>query len=89
MTRTKKFVSRRLFLRRGLTGAVTALAPLALRRARAQDFPKMSKQEAGYFERDQPAAQMCGQCVFLIRPNDCRFVQGPISELGTCKYYSD
>jgi hypothetical protein len=49
----------------------------------------MSKEEAGYFERDRPAAQMCGQCVFFIRPSDCRFVQGPISELGTCKYYSD
>ena len=49
----------------------------------------MTKQEAGYIERSQPAAQMCGQCVFFLRPDQCRFVEGPVSELGTCRYYSD
>jgi hypothetical protein len=82
-------VNRRRFLRRGLSGIFTALAGLGQRPARAQDFPKMSKEEAGYFERGEPANQMCGQCVFFLRPNGCRIVEGTISELGTCKYYSD
>jgi hypothetical protein len=89
VTRSKDFAGRRLFLRRGLGIAYTVLGWRGLRPARAQDFPKMSKEEAGYLERREPAARMCGQCVFFIRPDDCRFVQGPISELGTCKYYSD
>lgn len=77
---------RRQFLRCGLTGTLTALAALAARPARAQDFPKMTKEQAGYL--DQSTDQMCGACTLFIPPADCKIVQGPVSEQGTCTYFS-
>ncbi|HWY61713.1 MAG TPA: hypothetical protein VNW15_07405 [Rhizomicrobium sp.] len=77
---------RRHFLRCGLTGTLTGLAALAVRPARAQDFPKMTKEQAGY--QEQSTDQMCGACTLFIPPNDCKIVQGPVSEQGTCTYFS-
>ena len=74
--------------------AVLALAVAAIRPAWAQKKPdnadmKMSKKEAGYVLRTKASAQTCSQCIFFIAPNDCSIVQGPVSELGWCKYYGD
>lgn len=78
---------RRHFLRCGLTGTLTALAALAAARpARAQDFPKATKEQAGY--QDQATAQTCADCTLFLPPNDCKVVQGPVSETGTCSYFT-
>jgi hypothetical protein len=77
---------RRQFLRHGLTGTATVLAGLAVRGARAQDFPKASQEAAGY--HDNATSQTCGECTLFIAPSDCKVVQGPISEFGTCIYFS-
>ncbi|HWY62640.1 MAG TPA: hypothetical protein VNW15_12130 [Rhizomicrobium sp.] len=76
---------RRHFLRCGLTGTLTALATLAVRPARAQ-FPKMTKEQAGY--QDPAGDQLCGQCTSFLPPDDCKIVQGPITEKGTCNYFT-
>jgi hypothetical protein len=89
VTEQAKYADRRQFLRRGLWSALIAVVAPRIRPASAQDFPKISKADAGYLERDQPVDHMCAECVFFIRPDACKFVQGPISELGWCIYYSD
>jgi hypothetical protein len=77
---------RRQLLRCGLSGTLTALAGLAVKPARSQDFPKMTKEQAGYQE---PAGdQLCAQCTSFQPPTDCKIVQGPISDKGTCNYFS-
>jgi hypothetical protein len=77
---------RRQFIRRGLAGILTALAGFAAARARAQEFPKSTKEQAGY--QDHAVRQPCAECVLFIPPNDCKVVQGPISPAGTCIYFS-
>ena len=77
---------RRHFLRCGLTGTLTALAALAARPAHAQDFPKSTKEQAGY--QDQATSQTCADCTLFIAPNDCKVVQGPVSASGTCSYFT-
>ncbi len=77
---------RRQFLRCGLTGTLTALAALAARPARAQDFPKSTKEQAGYV--DQSTDHPCADCTLFIAPNDCKVVQGPVSSSGTCSYFT-
>jgi hypothetical protein len=84
--RKREGIYRRNFLRCGLTGTLTGLAALVVRPARAQDFPKMTKEQAGY--QEQSTDQMCGACTLFIPPNDCKIVQGPVSEQGTCTYFS-
>ena len=90
MAREKKPDSmvRRQFLRCGLTGTLTAVAALAVRPARAQSsgFPKMTQEQAGY--QDSATSQTCVSCTLFIPPNDCKIVQGPVSESGTCTYFS-
>jgi hypothetical protein len=78
-------VYRRQFLRCGLTGTLTALAALSAKPARAQDFPKMTKEQAGY--QDGAGDQRCAQCTLFQPPTDCKIVQGPINENGTCNYF--
>ena len=56
---------RRQFLRCGLTGTLTALAALAARPARAQDFPKSTKEQAGYV--DQSTDHPCIDCTLFPR----------------------
>ena len=85
-TEKKKHDSRRHFLRCGLTGTLTALAGLAMRQARAQDFPKATKEQASY--QDQATDHTCAECTLFLAPNDCKVVQGPVSETGTCIYFT-
>ena len=86
MTDKKNPDDRRQFLRCGLTGTLTALAALAVRPARAQDFPKATNEQASYHE---PAgSQTCGECTLFLAPTDCKVVQGPVSETGTCIYFT-
>jgi hypothetical protein len=77
---------RREFLRRGLTGGLTAMAALSLKEARAQDFPKADKASAGY--QDKADANTCDQCSLFLPPDDCKVVQGPVSPSGTCIYFN-
>jgi hypothetical protein len=77
---------RRQFLRCGLTGTLTAAAALAVRPARAQDFPKMTQDQAGY--QNSSTSQTCASCTLFIPPTDCKIVQGPVSESGTCTYFT-
>ncbi len=79
-------IYRRQFLRCGLTGTLTALAGLAVRPARAQDFPKATKEQASY--QDRVDSQTCAQCTLFLPPDDCKVVQGPVSETGTCVYFT-
>ena len=75
--------SRRHFLRCGLTGS---LALAAGRGARAQDFPKMTQEQAGYQENS--TTQPCMSCTLFLAPDQCKIVQGPVSESGTCTYFT-
>src|SRR5580700_4489738 len=59
-TEDKKRDDRRYFLQCGLTGTLTALAALAVRPARAQDFPKATKEQASY--QDQATDHTCAEC---------------------------
>ena len=77
---------RRQFLQRGLTGTATMLAGLAVRGARAQDFPKASQAAAGYHEN--VTSQTCADCTLFIAPSDCKVVESPVSASGTCIYFS-
>lgn len=79
-------VCRRHLLRCGVTGSLTAIAALAVRPARSQDFPKMTKEQAGY--QDPAGDQLCAACTSFQPPTDCKIVQGPISEKGTCNYFT-
>jgi hypothetical protein len=86
-TDEKKTDDRRQFLRCGLTGTLTALGALAVavRPAKAQ-FPKMTQEQAGYVA--SATSQTCANCTLFIPPEDCKVVQGPISEAGTCTYFT-
>lgn len=86
----KKPGDRRHFLRCGLSGTLTtvaALTALSARGARAQEgFPKATREQAGY--QDQATSQTCANCTLFIPPDDCKVVQGPVSETGTCNYFT-
>jgi hypothetical protein len=77
---------RRQFLCRGLIGAMTAVTSLALRPARSQNFPKLTKEQASYL--DNASQHTCAECTLFIPSKNCQVVQGPISETGTCIYFS-
>lgn len=85
MTDQKKSGDRRQFLRCGLTGSL-ALAGMAAGKARAQDFPKMTQEQAGYQENS--TTQPCMSCTLFLAPDQCKIVQGPVSESGTCTYFT-
>ena len=85
MTEEKDRNGRREFLRCGLTGTLAALAGLAVKPAHAQ-FPKATKEQAHY--QDGATAQTCGQCTLFLPPDDCKVVQGPVTEAGTCDYFT-
>ena len=53
---------------------------------RAQDFPKATKEQASY--QDRVDSQTCAQCTLFLPPDDCKVVQGPVSETGTCVYFT-
>ena len=90
MTDETKRDDRRQFLRCGLTGTLAgtlaALSGLAVRPARAQDFPKATQEAAGY--QDHVTSQTCSECTLFLPPDQCKVVQGPISEMGTCVYFT-
>jgi hypothetical protein len=80
---------RRQLLQGGLTGTLAgtmALSGLAVRPARAQDFPKATQEAAGY--QDHVTSQTCSECTLFLPPDQCKVVQGPISEMGTCIYFT-
>jgi hypothetical protein len=79
-------VCRRQLLQRGLTGTLTALAGLAVRPALAQDFPKADQASAGY--HNNATSQTCAECSLFLPPDQCKVVQGPVSETGTCIYFN-
>ena len=49
---------------------------------------KATKEQAGYIEKSEPSAQDCGTCRSFIEPDDCVLVEGPVSPLGWCNWYS-
>jgi hypothetical protein len=79
-------IYRRQFLRCGLTGTLTALAAIAAATPARAQFPKMSKEAAGY--QDNATSQTCAACTSFIPPDDCKIVQGPVSDQGTCTYFT-
>jgi len=79
-------VYRRQVLRCGLTGTLAALSGLAVRPARAQGFPKATQAAAGY--QDHVTSQTCAECTLFLPPDQCKVVEGPISEMGTCVYFT-
>jgi hypothetical protein len=82
-------MDRRTILQHSIVGAGAAGLALAKGPARSELFVKSTKEQAGYLDRDEPAAHMCTQCVYFDGPTDCKVVESPISPLGTCDYYSD
>jgi hypothetical protein len=68
----------------GLAWAVAA-AWVTARPAAAQQ--KVSKQEAKYQDRPK-GQQRCAICVNFQPPDQCRFVQGPISKTGWCQFFA-
>lgn len=74
---------RRQFLRCGLT-AIAALAVAS--KAKAQDFPKSDQASAGYYEN--ASRNTCAECSLFLPPDQCKVVQGPVSESGTCIYFN-
>jgi hypothetical protein len=76
---------RRQFLCHALTSAA-ALAGMSAAKANAQDFPKSDKASAGY--QDNAKNQTCSECTLFLPPDQCKVVQGPISENGTCNYFT-
>lgn len=76
-------MKRREILRHGLTAAMA----LAAARARAQDFPKPTRQQAGY--QEQAPIHSCAECAYFLPPDDCRVIQGPVSKTGTCIYFTN
>ena len=47
---------------------------------------KQTKAEARY--QDHPkGTQRCGLCANFIPPNDCRVIQGPVSDDGWCRNF--
>jgi hypothetical protein len=48
---------------------------------------KVSKQEAKYQDRPK-GQQRCEICVNFHPPDQCRFVQGPISKTGWCQFFA-
>lgn len=81
----EKGKDRRQFLCHALTGAA-ALAGMTPAKGRAQDFPKSDKASAGY--QDNAKSQTCAECNQFLPPDQCKIVQGPVSENGTCIYFS-
>lgn len=79
-------IYRRQFLRGGLAGALVTIAEFAPQRLRAQEFPKPTKEQAGY--QDDAASHTCAECALFIPPNDCMVIRGPVSPQGTCMYFS-
>lgn len=80
-------IYRRQFLRlAGTMTAGTAMAGFAARSARADDFPKSTKQQAGY--QDNASSDTCAECTLFQPPTDCQVVQGPVSAKGTCNYFT-
>ena len=78
--------NRRHFLRCGLTSALTIVAAAAVRPAKAQDFPKADQVSAGYHENAK--SQTCAECSLFLAPDQCKVVQGPVREDGTCIYFN-
>ncbi len=77
--------SRRSVLVRTAAAIAAATAFAAPRRLLAQQ--KVSQQEAKY--QDKPKGQQrCEICVNFQPPDQCRFVQGPISRNGWCQFFA-
>jgi hypothetical protein len=74
---------RRQFLRCGLT---VAMAGLAARQARAQTPAKATQEQAHY--EDHADSSTCAECSLYEPPDQCKVVQGPVSEMGTCLYFT-
>jgi hypothetical protein len=86
MPEQKNCDGRRQFLRCGLAGSLMALAGLTVRRARADDFPKSTKEQAGY--QANATSDTCAECTLFQPPHDCQVVQGPVDATGTCNYFT-
>lgn len=80
-------LSRRRFVRLAALVAASAGVAGEVPRALADDF-KGTKQQAGYIEKSGPSSQTCGTCHSFIDPDQCQIVEGPVSPLGWCDWYS-
>ncbi len=74
--------SRRARLERAAGSAAACAVALP---AAAQQ--KVSQQEAKYQNRPK-GQQRCGICVNFQEPDQCRFVEGPISKTGWCQFFA-
>jgi hypothetical protein len=80
----KEAVSRRvLFGRVGVAG----IAMIALMRSLSAQQQKVSKAEAKYQEQPK-GPQRCEICVNFRPPDQCQFVEGPISKHGWCQFFA-
>jgi hypothetical protein len=75
--------NRRQFLRCGLTMAV---AGLAATQAHAQAPAKATQDQAHY--EDHADSSTCADCSLYQPPDQCKVVQGPVNEMGTCLYFT-
>ena len=87
-------LSRRRFVQLSAVGVATTggiadgLAPHDRLWRVAEGF-KGTKEQAGYIQKTEPSPQDCSTCHSFLDPDDCILVEGPVSPLGWCNWYSD
>lgn len=84
-------LSRRRFIQLTAAGAASAGA-IGEAAAQAEDSKnsfKGTKEQAGYIQKSEPSAQDCSTCHSFIEPDECQLVEGPVSPMGWCNWYSD
>lgn len=86
-------MSRRRFVAGSALGIASASAVAAAALAEEATKPyeafKGSKESAGYIQKSEPSPQDCSTCHSFIDPDECVLVEGPVSPLGWCNWYSD
>lgn len=76
--------------RRGLLGAVAALAAMAAARrtAAAPPPPPKLSQQAAHYQPTAKLGQSCAMCQLFRPPGSCQIVAGAISPYGWCQFFS-
>lgn len=83
-----RVMHRRSFLQCSLFGAALAGVVLNGSSAASED-DGASKKVAGYIVRKRAGTETCASCISFVYPNRCTLVEGPVSPLGWCTYYSN
>ena len=81
-------LTRRQFVRLSALGTLAAGSAGAQEPTPSTSF-KATKEQAGYIQISESSAQDCSTCHSFIDPDDCVLVEGPVSPLGWCNWYSD